>query len=705
MTLLNAIRRNSRRGNFRYFSDSSRLRRAIPILLTALLAAALAACDSTTTRPPPPPVTLAGPAIDVSAGGWRSCSVRMDGRIVCWGLNSSGSSAEEPADSDFQSISVGSEHACAIRNNGDLACWNDYDNTIDLREGPFVSVSSGMFHSCAIQENGKVECWYTDGAAPDYRVGQAGSPAGWGGFQSVSAGDYHTCAVTAKGATLCWGDDEFGQSSPPEGQFSSVSAGSRHTCGVRTDGSVACWGSNVYGRLVQRSPGSTFQPTNTPNPGKLKKAGGPDPRAGQASPPTGSFQSVSAGYDHTCGIRTGGTIACWGVPAPSWYGAPPLAKAQTTPPQGVFRSVSTSASHTCAVRKDGVIICWGDNNYRHTDPPGYVAMSSNGTGYLCEKLPGGGNICWAKKGSSDPSTPPDIPAPTHYTAVIAGAVHTCGLTDYAAIACWGVTGTPLRAGFRSIAHGCAVTVDGPVACWRSAYLEGEVAPPSGEFISISGGQTYDGRHHFCGLAAGGSVQCWGYDFGNRIRSPSGTFRQISVHGSNACGIRPDGTLYCWWYSFAGLSGDPVPQGQFQSVSVGKTHACAIRDNGRVVCWGYGQDGSASPPRGKFKSVSVGGSHSCGIRSDDTLACWGSNVARYRGESLFGKSRNVYETHYGQAEPAQGTFRAVAAGGWHTCGIRTDGRATCWGANNGPYSYTLQGEHNYYGQATPSAGNH
>ena len=681
------------------------LHRAISILLTALIAAGMTACDSTTTRPAPPPLTNAGPAVDVSANWWTTCSVRMDGRIVCWGQNSSGVRAQAPTDADFRSVSVGPEHACAIRNNGDMACWSSQNNRIDVREGPLVSVSSGRFHSCGIRENGTVECWFAGGAGsyPNSDVGQGDSPAEAGRFRSVSAGEYHTCAVTEDGAALCWGDNEFGQSNPAEGQFRSVSAGSRHTCGVRADGSVTCWGSNDHGHRVERNPGATFQPTDTLNPSKLNKHGGDNRRAGQASPPIGSFHSVSAGYDHTCGIRTDGFIVCWGSHAPSWSDAPPLARTQTTAPEGVFRSLSAGISHSCAVRNDGVVICWGYNDYGHTNPPGYAAMSSNGADYLCEKLPRG-SLCWAKNAPHDPSMPPDIPAPTHYTAIIAGALHTCGLTDYAAIACWGETATPPAGAFRSIAHGCAVTVDGSVACWRPDHLERGVMPPSGELISIRGGQTYDGRHHFCAIAASGSVRCWGYDFDNPIRSPSGTFRQISVHGSNACGVRPDDSLHCWWYSFAGLSGEPVPQGSFQSVSVGNTHACAVRDNGRVACWGYDGDGRASPPLGKFKSVSIGGSHSCGIRTNHTLDCWGANTARFRGESLFGKSHNVYETYYGQADPPEGAFRAVAAGEWHTCGIRTDGRAICWGANNDAGAYALWGNDIYYGQATPPAEN-
>ena len=36
---------------------------------------------------------------------------------------------------------------------------------------------------------------------------------------------------------------------------------------------------------------------------------------GRATPPEGSFVSVSAGYEYTCGVRSDGSLACWGVQA------------------------------------------------------------------------------------------------------------------------------------------------------------------------------------------------------------------------------------------------------------------------------------------------------------------------------------------------------------------------------------------------------
>ena len=58
-------------------------------------------------------------------------------------------------------------------------------------------------------------------------------------------------------------------------------------------------------------------------------------------------------------------------------------------------------------------------------------------------------------------------------------------------------------------------------------------------------------------------------------------------------------------------------------------------------------GQASPPSGTFKAISAGDYHTCGIRTDDTLACWGYN-------------------YNGQSSPPSGTFKAVSAGNYHTC---------------------------------------
>src|SRR5207253_2635523 len=80
---------------------------------------------------------------------------------------------------------------------------------------------------------------------------------------------------------------------------------------------------------------------------------------GQASPPSGSFTAITAGSDHTCGVKNDGTLACWGDNG----------KGQASAPSGSFRAVSTGDAHTCGVRVDGTVACWGSNESGRVSPP------------------------------------------------------------------------------------------------------------------------------------------------------------------------------------------------------------------------------------------------------------------------------------------------------------------------------------------------
>ena len=63
---------------------------------------------------------------------------------------------------------------------------------------------------------------------------------------------------------------------------------------------------------------------------------------------------------------------------------------------------------------------------------------------------------------------------------------------------------------------------------------------------------------------------------------------------------------------------------------------------------------------KYVAVAAGGSHSCGLRSDASVVCWGDRVA-------------------GQLDVPEGEYVAVVAGGSHSCGLRSDASVVCAGA--------------------------
>ena len=56
-----------------------------------------------------------------------------------------------------------------------------------------------------------------------------------------------------------------------------------------------------------------------------------------------------AGLNHTCGVRTDGSVACWGADGDG----------ESTPPAGTFLQVSAGYAFSCGVRADGSITCWG----------------------------------------------------------------------------------------------------------------------------------------------------------------------------------------------------------------------------------------------------------------------------------------------------------------------------------------------------------
>lgn len=75
-----------------------------------------------------------------------------------------------------------------------------------------------------------------------------------------------------------------------------------------------------------------------------------------------------------------------------------------------------------------------------------------------------------------------------------------------------------------------------------------------------------------------------------------------------------------------------------------------------------------------RTVSSGGQHSCLLRDDGRAECWGNNDGGQLGDGGFdGRAA---------AAPVAGDFRfsQIAAGSRHTCGIATDGGAFCWGGN-------------------------
>ncbi len=185
--------------------------------------------------------------------------------------------------------------------------------------------------------------------------------------------------------------------------------------------------------------------------------------------------------------------------------------------------------------------------------------------------------------------------------------------------------------------------------------------------------------------------------------PGATYRQISAGRDHTCAVAPNATAWCWGGNAYGQLGNgtltqgTVPAmvnltGTWRSISAGAYHTCGIQSNGQGYCWGAnftGQlgDGTATnsalpmPVAGSatWISISAGGwdlkGHTCGIKSDGTAWCWGAGGFGQLGNGTIGASLiPVQEISIGPK------WRSISAGAYHNCGTLTNGAAWCWGAN-------------------------
>lgn len=126
----------------------------------------------------------------LAAGGSHTCAVSSKGNLFCWGYNNNGQLgmskttkfAEVPTAvvavdgtelGNIKTVSAGGYHTCAIRTDGKVLCFGKGasgqlgDGAFDTKESPVPvkadavsAISAGLNHSCAVVSEGKkVMCW------------------------------------------------------------------------------------------------------------------------------------------------------------------------------------------------------------------------------------------------------------------------------------------------------------------------------------------------------------------------------------------------------------------------------------------------------------------------------------------------------------------------------------------------------------------
>jgi alpha-tubulin suppressor-like RCC1 family protein/uncharacterized protein YjdB len=348
-------------------------------------------------------------------------------------------------------------------------------------------------------------------------------------FSSVGAGDLFSCLVTASSALYCWGNNDAGQlgtglasgsltpvAVPGSLVFAAVTTGYAHACATTSDGTAYCWGDNTTGELGN---GTTTRST-TP----VAVAGGLH------------FVSLSAGFAHTCGVTAAGVVYCWGDNQFGQLGVLGIASHSSTPVALAvslhFGSVSAGFDHTCGVAS-GVAYCWGNNalgqlgtgTFITAPTPAAVAGGNNfvsvsaGVFHSCGVTLQGAALCWGANDAgqlgtgttSSASTPAVVGGGLSFGSVSAGNLYSCGVATGGAAYCWGdnVYGE-LGGGTTSTGSATPVTVTGGL-----------------NFVKLSAG-----FYHACGLTTGGTAYCWGDNGQGQLGNgtPFGSAAPVKVAG-------------------------------------------------------------------------------------------------------------------------------------------------------------------------------
>ncbi len=278
----------------------------------------------------------------------HSCLVNFDKKVYCWGSNEDGSLGNGSTDktvilqptTSIPNLLVNSNFMVmlglnAVIANGQIMEWGG--STADL-SGQEVSINAPTeftieggvkdvvaaatysdISSCTIKNiDSKIYCW---GRNTSGQLGLGGeTDQNWHGIAKISS------------------DLEFDKLVNPN-------TGNTF-CGLtKNSHKLYCWGDNRFGQINNSADKAITTPTEVIVPGD------------------GNITSVSIGYQHTCALKSDGSVYCWGDNSAGQTGTGDTTNKVEAPKKVAsnanFTSITTSEGSSCGISDNKTLYCWG----------------------------------------------------------------------------------------------------------------------------------------------------------------------------------------------------------------------------------------------------------------------------------------------------------------------------------------------------------
>jgi len=250
------------------------------------------------------------------------------------------------------------------------------------------------------------------------------------------------------------------------------------------------------------------------------------------------------------------------------------------------------------------------------------------------------------------------------------------------------------------------------------------------FLNL-GNRTSFGDGNLCMLDQAYGLSCWGANEYGQLADGTTEFRaepvlveelgndvvEAAMGEMHACARERDGSLSCWGFNGSGQLGigshveahSPMHvMNDVATFAIGQSHSCAVKTDGSAWCWGsntFGQLGAGRAvqhqilPQGVARLLagvarvvsSPVSTHTCAVKSDGTAWCWGRNANGQLGDGTRTDRFTPVQVAQDDLGRSFGDVTDMCTSRGSTCARKSDGTLWCWGSGQRPLPRHLAGD--------------